>query len=198
MTTLVRNISMYVLCVVPVCVYNVVDVTGQYKELGILTACPYWSLFIINTCTFVFDNRQYRRAFALFLHRLFSGCCKEDEEDEEEKTDDKKQIKKKNVHEKDPRVPLHRTVSIPQQSETSRHNRFFSGLWLLETPHAQILQFLTRVLSHLCFRGKMAPRQTTLRALTFPRVVSPKCLNSDIVNNKQLYLSKQPTSLLAT
>ncbi|XP_069980088.1 uncharacterized protein [Penaeus vannamei] len=68
---LVRYMGVYSLTILPVCLYNVLDTRGMYKELGILIYCPYWSLFIVNTWIHLADDKDYRLALVELLGKVF-------------------------------------------------------------------------------------------------------------------------------
>ncbi|KAK7085726.1 hypothetical protein SK128_028271 [Halocaridina rubra] len=61
---------MYLVTVLPATLYNILDVYGKQRELGILCYCPLWMLFIINPMTFVFSDKQNKKTFQYFYHRL--------------------------------------------------------------------------------------------------------------------------------
>ncbi|XP_047471179.1 uncharacterized protein LOC125026642 [Penaeus chinensis] len=68
---LVRYMGLYSASIIPVCIYNILDTRGMYKELGILIYCPYWSLFVANTWMYLADDKEYCLALVELLGRVF-------------------------------------------------------------------------------------------------------------------------------
>ena len=66
---IVRLLSVYLVCVIPICVFNLMEgpKPGAHKDAGIVVYCIYWLQYCINNFIYVVSNGRYRRAYFQFL-----------------------------------------------------------------------------------------------------------------------------------
>ncbi|XP_042216195.1 N-arachidonyl glycine receptor-like [Homarus americanus] len=65
--SLLGIVVMYLVCILPVSVYNIVGQDGSWKEAGIILYSIYWLQYIANTIIYVMSNIRYRVALRVFM-----------------------------------------------------------------------------------------------------------------------------------
>ncbi|XP_047471190.1 uncharacterized protein LOC125026655 [Penaeus chinensis] len=58
---------MYCVCILPMAVYNIVDESGYYKDIGIVLNCLYWIQYAANTAIYGYTNRGFNKAFRILV-----------------------------------------------------------------------------------------------------------------------------------
>ncbi|XP_071536995.1 protein trapped in endoderm-1-like [Panulirus ornatus] len=69
--SLLGLVILYLVCILPVALYNIIGQDGQWKELGILLYCLYWLQYVANTIIYVMSSARYRMALRVFLRGIF-------------------------------------------------------------------------------------------------------------------------------
>lgn len=66
---IVKLLFVYLVCVIPICVFNLCEAPnpGKHKDTGIAVYCLYWMQYCINNFIYVVSNGRYRRAYFQFL-----------------------------------------------------------------------------------------------------------------------------------
>ncbi|XP_050710973.1 uncharacterized protein LOC126995459 isoform X2 [Eriocheir sinensis] len=66
---IVKLLSVYLVCVIPVCVFNLCEGSnpGRHKDIGIFLYCIYWPQYCVNNFIYVVSNGRYRCAYYQFL-----------------------------------------------------------------------------------------------------------------------------------
>lgn len=64
---IVKLLFVYLVCVIPICVFNLCEVPGKHKETGIALYCLYWLQYCVNNFIYVVSNGRYRCAYYQFL-----------------------------------------------------------------------------------------------------------------------------------
>lgn len=66
---IVKLLFVYLVCVIPICVYNTVSITDPppAKEVGIVLYCIYWLQYCVNNFIYVVSNEKYRCAYCQFV-----------------------------------------------------------------------------------------------------------------------------------
>ena len=81
---IIKLIMIYLVCVIPMCIYNIVfvliqdNLDGEELErvqcLGIYLYCIYWLQYSINNFVYVFSSDKFKNALFQLLNFIF--CCK--------------------------------------------------------------------------------------------------------------------------
>lgn len=66
---IVKLLFVYLVCVIPVCVFNLYEAPnpGKHKDVGIALYCLYWMQYCVNNFIYVVSNGRYRCAYYQFL-----------------------------------------------------------------------------------------------------------------------------------